>query len=197
METSFEGLIDSFMVNKVGLFENFLSTVLSDNLKNNLLSLYAERHMKAAGIGSLQNLQLNKEIRSDMIYWLDRNHNNEHENSFFDFMDAFVKYLNETCYAGITSYEFHYALYEKGSFYKRHFDQFNGNNSRAYSMIMYLNDDWQEGDGGELCVYHTGSPQSISPLNGRCVFFKSDEIDHEVLINHKNRMSVTGWLKVG
>lgn len=79
------------MVNKVGLFENFLGAALSDNLKTNLLQLYAERHMKAAGIGNQQNLQLNKEIRSDMIYWLDRSHNNEHENSFFDFIDAFVK----------------------------------------------------------------------------------------------------------
>jgi Rps23 Pro-64 3,4-dihydroxylase Tpa1-like proline 4-hydroxylase len=52
--------------------------------------------------------------------------------------------LNATCYTGITDYEFHYTLYEKGSFYKKHFDQFRNNDSRQYSMIMYLNTNWQK-----------------------------------------------------
>jgi SM-20-related protein len=47
--------------------------------------------------------------------------------------------MNETCYAGITGYEFHYAFYEEGSFYKRHVDQFQNNQGREFSMITYLN----------------------------------------------------------
>jgi SM-20-related protein len=67
---------------------------------------------------------------------------------FFDLIDQFVKHLNVTCYAGITEYEFHYTYYEKGSSYKRHLNQFKGNQNRAYSMIMYLNDNWSPSDGG-------------------------------------------------
>jgi SM-20-related protein len=111
-------------------------------------------------------------------------------------MDKFVRYLNRTCYTGITGYEFHYALYEQGSFYKRHLDQFKNNTSRAYSIIMYLNADWQEKDGGELVLYHLDHIQTIAPMNGKCVFFKSSELEHEVLITHQPRMSITGWLKV-
>lgn len=190
-------MINSFIENKVGLAENFLSEALAANLRANLLALHSSEQMKAAGIGNNAKFTENKLVRSDVIYWLDRQHNDTHENSFFDLMDEFVTFLNRTCYAGITGYEFHYALYEKGSFYKRHLDQFKDNNSRAFSMIMYLNVDWKEGDGGELCIYNGADNQKISPLNSKCVFFKSSELEHEVLVSHQQRMSVTGWLKCG
>ncbi|HUH73072.1 MAG TPA: 2OG-Fe(II) oxygenase [Chitinophagales bacterium] len=136
-------------------------------------------------------------IRSDIIYWLDRAHNDEHENSFFDLIDAFVLHLNSTCFTGITGYEFHYALYEKGSFYKKHLDQFRNNESRQYSLVMYLNENWQEIDGGELCIHHNDHFQMISPNNCKGVFFKSSEIEHEVLLTHQPRLSIVGWLKIG
>lgn len=62
-------------------------------------------------------------------------------------------------------------------------------------MIMYLNEDWIPSDGGELCVYHQNDTQIITPINGKCIFFKSNELEHEVLLSHKPRMSITGWLK--
>ena len=111
-------------------------------------------------------------------------------------MDSFVLYLNATCYTGITGYEFHYTLYETGSFYKKHLDQFRNNDSRKYSMIMYLNTDWVIADGGELCIHHTGHLQHVNPTNGKTVFFQSNELEHEVLVTNKARMSITGWLKV-
>lgn len=137
----------------------------------------------------------NKLIRSDRIYWLDRKHNDIYENQFFDLIDDFVLYLNKTCYAGITGYEFHYAYYDKGTSYTRHLDQFKDNQQRAYSMIMYLNADWIPADGGQLCIYNQDKKQLIAPLNGKCVFFKSSELEHEVLLNNEPRMSITGWLK--
>ena len=130
------------------------------------------------------------------MHWLDRDSQDITELQFFALMDDFVQYLNETCYTGITDYEFHYTLYEAGSFYKRHLDQFKNDQSRQFSMIMYLNENWQEGDGGELCVYHDAEEHKIAPTNGKCVFFKSSELQHEVLLTNKPRMSITGWLKV-
>ncbi len=195
MEKIFNTLINSFIENKVGIAENFLSESLSLHLKENLTTLYRESLLRVAGTGENTNVKHNALFRSDIIYWLDRKHNNVHENSFFDLMDTFVNFLNETCYTGITSYEFHYTLYEKGSFYKRHLDQFRNNDSRQYSMIMYLNKEWEKDDGGELCIYHENRIENISPLNGKIVFFKSRELEHEVLISNKPRMSITGWLK--
>jgi SM-20-related protein len=195
LEKIFHTLINSFIENKVGIAGNFLSKALSLNLKANLLTLYGNEQMQSAGTGGNKNVHYNQLFRSDVIYWLDREHNNAHENRFFDLMDEFIIYLNETCYTGITGYEFHYALYEKGSFYKKHLDQFQNNDSRKYSMIMYLNSEWKEGDGGELCIHHHDHFENIAPVSGTTVFFKSSELEHEVLMSNKPRMSITGWLK--
>lgn len=200
METQFDVLINSYIDNKVGIAENFLETFLAAALKENLLTLFEKKQLYPAGVGNNAKLLFNNKLRSDVIYWLDRSHNNSIENDFFDMMDRFVLYLNETCYAGIQSYEFHYALYDEGSFYKRHLDQFKDDKNRQFSMIMYLNTDWQEGDGGELCIYDNDKDglertQKTSPSNQKCVFFKSSDLEHEVLLSHKPRLSVTGWLK--
>jgi SM-20-related protein len=195
LDNIFDSLINSFIETKVGITENFLSPQLAADLKANLQALYADQQLQTAGIGNDSAFLQDKLIRNDKIYWLDRAHNDVHENAFFDLMDSFVSFLNKECYTGITSYEFHYALYEKGSFYKKHLDQFQSNKSRAFSMIMYLNTDWEEKDGGELCIYHDDAMQMVSPTNGKCVFFKSSELLHEVLLTHKPRLSITGWLK--
>jgi len=197
VEQAFEGVISSFLQDRVGLYHNFLSQELSNNLKRNLLELLLANQLKVAGIGNNSKLLTNKSIRSDVIYWLDRKHNDIHENSFFDLIDAFIKYLNTTCFTGITGYEFHYAYYDKGSSYKRHLDQFKDDQKRAFSVIFYLNENWCLEDGGQLCIYHQNTTQIIDPMNGKCVFFKSSELEHEVLLNHTPRMSITGWLKVG
>ncbi|MEJ8844344.1 2OG-Fe(II) oxygenase [Lacibacter sp. H375] len=195
MEKIFNTLVNSFINNKVGIAENFLSKTLSLQLKANLQTLYTSQQMQSAGTGGNSNVHYDQLFRSDIIYWLDRTHNNAHENTFFDLMDSFILFLNETCYTGITGYEFHYALYEQGSFYKKHLDQFKNDDSRKYSMIMYLNSEWTEGDGGELCIHHHDHIENITPTSGKTVFFKSSELEHEVLLSNKPRMSITGWLK--
>lgn len=109
-------------------------------------------------------------------------------------MDDFISYLNLTCYMGITGCEFHYTLYEAGSLYKKHIDQFKENESRKFSMISYLNSDWKAEDGGELIIYNLNMEQEVTPTTGKTVFFKSNEMQHEVLLTNERRVSITGWL---
>lgn len=195
MENNFELLIESFIKDNVGIDNHFISDELSQHLKQNLLELLKQNKLKEAGTGNNVLVSHDKAVRSDLIYWLDRAHNNEYENDFFDQIDDFVKYLNRSCFAGINGYEFHYSLYEVGSFYQKHLDQFNNNPSRKYSMISYLNDDWQESDGGQLMIYQNYNNKKVSPTQGKTVFFKSNELQHEVLVTQKQRLSITGWLK--
>lgn len=197
MEDSFEELISSFITNKIGISEDFLGKELCQNLAIHLLQLNAADVLKNASIGNDSKTAHNNLIRSDKIHWLDKSHNNEFENAFFVKIDAFVAYLNKSCYTNISSYEFHYSLYEKGSFYKPHLDQFENDNQRQFSMVSYLNPNWQPQDGGELHIYQTNNNQMISPTESKTVFFKSDELKHEVLETNKQRLSVTGWLKRG
>lgn len=195
MENSFEALIATYIENKVGISEHFLSTNLANNLKQNLIFLNQKSLLTEAGIGNSEKVTYDGAIRSDSIYWLDKKHNNAFENEFFAQIEAFIIYLNQSCYAGITGYEFHYSLYESGDFYLKHLDQFKNNPSRKYSMISYLNSNWQETDGGELLIHQVNNNQKIAPTQGKTVFFKSDELVHEVLVTQNTRMSITGWLK--
>jgi SM-20-related protein len=195
MEKDFETLIASFIENKIGISEHFLSTPLANNLKDNLLALLQRDLLLAAGTGNKENLTHNTSVRSDSIYWLDRAHEDTYENEFFDQMDDFIRYLNRTCNAGINSCEFHYSLYESGSFYEKHIDRFQYNSNRQYSMISYLNANWLEADGGQLLIHQEKKNQTISPTQGKTVFFDSSELSHEVLVTNKRRMSITGWLK--
>jgi SM-20-related protein len=90
--------------------------------------------------------------------------------------------------------ECHYAYYDTGSFYKKHIDQFRSDSGRKYSMVLYLNENWQPHMGGQLVLYADQDVQ-IDPLGGRMVFFKSDKIAHEVLLSNAPRLSIAGWLK--
>lgn len=195
MEKDFEVLINSFINDKIGITNHFISDELANHLKENLLSLLEQNLLVPAGTGNDNEVSHDTKVRGDSIYWLDRSHENEYENDFFDQIEDFIKYLNKSCYAGIKSYEFHYSIYEIGSFYKKHVDQFQNNSNRKYSMISYLNNDWQKEDGGELLVYQNYNNQKIAPTQGKTVLFKSDELQHEVLVTNKQRMSITGWLK--
>lgn len=195
MEKEFEQLITSFINDKIGITNHFITDDLAQNIKQQILALISKNLLVAAGTGNNKEILHDATVRGDSIYWLDRKHDNEFENEFLNQIDDFVKHLNRSCFTGITSYEFHYSLYEAGSFYSKHYDQFKNNNGRMYSMISYLNNGWETADGGELMVYQNYNNQKISPTQGKTVLFKSDELQHEVLITNKQRLSITGWLK--
>ena len=195
MINQFDLLIDSYLDNKIGIDANFLTDVLSQGLQQNIRQLQSDNLMVAAGIGNSDVRDAQQKMRSDTIYWMDKSHDNIFEQEFLHQVDDFVDRLNNTCYSGINSYEFHYAVYEEGSFYKRHKDQFKTDSDRKFSLINYLNNDWLETDGGQLLVYQNEITQKILPQSQKAVFFKSDEMEHEVSLSHRTRMSITGWLK--
>ena len=195
MHHPYDLLIDSYLDNKVGIDTGFLSKALSDGLHQHILQLQDDGLMTMAGIGNEQVKDADQKMRTDKIYWMDKSHDNIYEQQFLQQVEGFIDRLNSTCYAGINGYEFHYAVYEEGSFYKRHRDQFKTDNSRKYSLINYLNQDWLEEDGGQLVVYQNDTAQKIQPHAQTAVFFKSDEMEHEVTKAHRSRMSITGWLK--
>ena len=195
MNNQFDLLIDSYLANKIGITPFFLTPELSAGLQQNIVQLQKDNQMTAAGIGNEQVKDANQKMRADKIFWMDKDHDNLFEKEFLQLIENFIDHLNRTCYAGINAYEFHYAVYEKGSFYKRHKDQFKNNSNRKYSLITYLNENWLEADGGQLRVYEKNTTQNILPHSQTAVLFKSDETEHEVTIANRRRMSITGWLK--
>lgn len=196
MNEQFDLLIDSYLSNHVGIAPAFLTAELSSGLQQNIIQLQKDELMTAAGIGNNVIKDPGQLIRSDKIYWMDKKHDNFFENEFLQHAEDFIERLNSTCYAGINAYEFHYAVYEAGSFYRRHKDQFKNNDNRKFSLITYLNEDWLDTDGGQLQVYQDNAMQKIQPHAQTAVLFKSDDTEHEVIKANRSRMSVTGWLKV-
>ena len=196
MNQQFDVLIDSYLDNKVGIDKSFLSGELAKGLQQNIKQLQEDNAMMNAGIGNNKLKDASQQMRSDKICWLDKSNNNVYEQEFLEQAEAFISHLNSTCYTGISSYEFHYAVYEEGNFYKRHIDQFRSDDKRKFSLINYLNDDWLEEDGGQLYLYQQEEAvQKIQPEAKTAVFFKSDEMEHEVTLCKRSRMSITGWLK--
>ena len=195
MEAKFEELIESFVTNKIGISEAFLSLPLAAALQKNLLQLNTDGRMLGAGIGNATIKGTNKKVRSDKTFWLEDDTQNDAELEFMDIIREFMGHLNRTCYTGLNACEFHYALYEEGSFYARHKDQLRNDDNRKYSMISYLNEDWVESNGGQLIVYNEKGKSSILPTNQKAVFFQSDVVEHEVAVASRSRMSLTGWLK--
>jgi SM-20-related protein len=67
------------------------------------------------------------------------------------------------------------------------------------SLVLYLNDDWHDGDGGVLRVYATRDAQEsacdLAPRGGTLVAMRSEAIPHEVLPAIAERWSIAGWLR--
>jgi SM-20-related protein len=158
-----------------------------------------ESHWKPAGIGRHQNFQLQENIRSDHISWIDPTNDNPVERDYLNNMEILRSGLNQRLFMGLFDFECHFARYQKGSFYQKHIDTLKGSSNRVLSTILYLNTNWQKADSGELLIYPEKGEQVIErvlPEMGTQVIFLSEQFPHEVLPANRLRLSLTGWFRV-
>jgi len=197
----YESIIEDLLRKKYSVVDGFFTTEEVGLLRNTLLAKYEEDQFKKSAIGNRTNELIEKTIRGDFILWLNEAEAGIAERLFFDKINLLINYLNRTCFMGILHKEFHYAVYPKGTFYKRHLDTFQNDGRRKLSIVCYLNDEtWQEENGGELTIYTSTNGKedtlNLYPFPGRLVIFESQELEHEVkIVQHSKRLSITGWLK--
>ncbi|MGJ8663427.1 MAG: 2OG-Fe(II) oxygenase [Marinicella sp.] len=174
----------------------------SETLISGLLALLMQSkpdEFQPAGIGRAGDYQNNTDIRRDQIMWL--NDNSTQAEPYLNWIEKLRLALNERFYLGLNEYECMFAHYPKHAFYRKHLDAFKQqktNRNRKLSTILYLNQDWQNEDGGELLLYQHETEQAfkkISPQLGRLVIFLSEEFPHEVLPAKRSRYSLTGWFR--
>jgi SM-20-related protein len=143
-------------------------------------------------------------VRTDSTYWLDRETQSPAQNLLWRKLDILKSALNRSLFLGLTNFEGHYSVYSEGGYYQRHKDCFQGDSSRVVSFVLYLNRNWKPADGGALRVYSTDpatdrdgveSYTDINPVGGTMACFMSGESQHEVLLNHRERFSLSGWFK--
>ena len=195
----YEPLIDGIVTAGYGVMDDFLAPADVVALGTCLRNRREAGQFRVAGIGN-QQVSVEKAIRGDEILWIDEATAMPEERGFLQRIGEFVQYVNQTCYLGLRDYEFHYALYPTGTFYKRHLDRFRSDSRRKLSVICYLNADWQETDGGQLALYLPDADGlerqvTVAPIGGRLVCFDSGQLEHEVFPATRERLSVTGWLK--
>ena len=184
--------MDELSQNDFIIIDEFVGEELYALLRNSLIEVLPE--FKQAGVGSLDRNVINEGIRSDHTWWLDRTRDLQ-LNPLWALIDELMFVFNRYCFLGLSGSEFHFANYPPGGHYARHLDQFQNRNNRIISVIIYLNENWKKGDGGELEIERSdGSTFIVEPLARRCVMFKSAVVPHSVLVSHKNRFSLTGWL---
>jgi len=196
----YENIITDLVENQYCIVDDFFNAEEVRMLRNSLKSKFEEEQFKKAAIGNKTNEVVAKSIRGDFILWLNEAQTGEAESLFFSKINSLVAYLNKTCFLGILTKEFHYALYPEGTFYQRHLDTFQNDGRRKLSMVCYLNEEnWKPENGGELVIYSeengTEVSKAIYPMPGRVVIFESQVLEHEVKPVKTARLSITGWLK--
>lgn len=185
--------VDALSENDYVVIDNFLSADLYQQIRTFFLQRLEEDEFHRAGLGSVFNNQLNTSIRGDFTYWIDKQRDIELA-PIFGLVEETIAVFNRYCYLSLSGYEFHLAHYPAGTFYKKHVDQFKDRSNRMISVVIYLNEGWKKGDGGELKIYKNGDEILVDPTSARCVMFKSADVPHEVMKTRVGRYSLTGWL---
>jgi SM-20-related protein len=196
----YEQIISDIGKQQFSIVERFFADEEVAILRQSIQEKYEEDNFKKAAIGNRLNETIVKSIRGDVILWIDETRADAAEKLFFNKINDLVSYLNKTCFLGILHKEFHYAIYPKDTYYKRHIDTFQNDDRRKLSFVCYLNEDgWLPENGGELVLYLNENGNEVEkiiyPFPGRVVIFESQIIEHEVKPVNTERLSITGWLK--
>ncbi len=177
--------------------DNMVCGDLTATLRDELMELIEQERLRRAGVGRENDFQIDSAVRRDAIFWLSRQR--QVQRLFLDRMEELRLDLNKELFLGLFEFEGHFSHYPPGAFYKRHYDSFRGAANRIVSVVIYLNDNWQPGDGGELVLYDPDNDAEIiriEPRAGSMALFLSEEIPHEVLPTQKDRASISGWFRL-
>jgi SM-20-related protein len=179
------------------LLEDYFPEAQLQTLSKMAESLWHQGAFQAAKVGRSADQKLEASVRSDWTHWLDLKASENLELAVA--IQHLQRELNQALYLGLQDFECHFARYSEGQFYARHIDQSPSKSSlhgeRVISFVLYLNLNWQPGDGGELCLFHQDREMLIEPRWGRLMLFRSDTVPHAVMKSLKERWSLTGWFR--
>eukprot|EP01025_Chloroclados_australasicus_P028345 TRINITY_DN2810_c0_g1_i3.p2 TRINITY_DN2810_c0_g1~~TRINITY_DN2810_c0_g1_i3.p2 ORF type:complete len:372 (-),score=17.98 TRINITY_DN2810_c0_g1_i3:173-1288(-) len=82
-----------------------------------------------------------------------------------------------------------------GTCYPMHTDSSADVDNREVTVVYFLNEDWQEQDGGWLRLYPwPNDPIDIQPINNRLVIYSAHNMVHRILPSRNASFSFTTWI---
>jgi SM-20-related protein len=197
--------------NKYLIVPAFIPESLQQSLRQDVEQLRSQNYFKVAKIGQDSTNMLNTKIRVAETCFLGKSKKDLPQHAgrqeLYERLDRLRTDLGVFGPLDDDLTELLYAYYPQGGFYRRHRDAIPGSASvlRTYSMLLYLNKDWNSvKDAGQLRLHFDSggdelppgeSPfyKDVDPEGGTLVIFQSDAIPHEVLDTQKKRIAVVGW----
>lgn len=197
-QPDYPALAERLATHGYAVVPDFLSPDQTTLLRNEALALHDGGQMRRAGVGKGEEYSINDTLRGDFIHWLEETSATSPAcQDYLARLENLRLEINRTLYLGLFDFEGHFAIYPPGAFYRKHLDQFQRDSRRTLTAILYLNQDWQESDGGQLRVYTDEQNHfDVLPQGGTLMTFISDRYWHEVLPASRERMSITGWFRV-
>lgn len=177
---------------------DFLAGEPVAELANAAHDLWNRGAFHKAGTGRGAGLAIRHEVRGDHILWLDECDVPAVRRLLADEIETLRRALNAAGYLGLHEFEGQFAVYPPGGGYARHWDRFHDSDARVVSLVLYLNQVWQPGDGGELRLYPDSEQHdavTVMPAGGTLVGFLSAQVLHEVLPAQRERFSLSGWFR--
>jgi len=170
-----------------------LSAAQTHSLASECAAMHDAKLLLPARTGAARTASV---LRGDSTHWFLTGAMSAPQQAFADRIDALRVALSRELMLGLVDCESHYAVYRPGAGYARHLDRLRGSDARVVSAVFYLNDAWQEAEGGALRLYLAdGSARDIYPHAGNLLLFLSARFEHEVLPATRDRMSVACWMR--
>lgn len=173
----------------------FIEKTFAQEITREIRALDAAGSFSPARIGRGESRMQKEDVRGDRIFWIEPDRSSPTQNRLWTLVEEFRLEMNRTHLLGLFEFEGHYAIYPPGSGYQRHLDVHRATDARVLSFVLYLNENWEKGDGGQLVLYNKDKPIEVLPESGKLVAFLSAEYEHEVLSTRKERLSFTGWFR--
>lgn len=172
---------------------DLMSALQTRALADECAAMHEARLLRPARTGASRTAS---PLRGDSTHWFPTVAMSAPQQSFADRIDALRVALSRELMLGLVDCESHYAVYRPGAGYARHLDCLRDDDARVLSAVFYLNDAWQETDGGALRLYLAdGSYRDVYPHAGSLLLFLSAQFEHEVLPATRVRMSVACWMR--
>lgn len=85
------------------------------------------------------------------------------------------------------------AFLSSPSFYQELVDNIDQEMNKFLTVVLFLNQNWQPRNGGQLRLYLKHKFIDIEPIGGRLVTYFSNNFHHEILPFRQDHFSLSGW----